>query len=75
MFSYNEKFRGIGKDWLENEILKDLREQGIKKVYIKSSHNKSLGLYNKLGTRIGKYIGISDNGLYQRIGYIYEIKL
>lgn len=74
-FHIIKSYRGIGKKWLENEILKDLQEQGFKKIYIKSSHNKALGLYDKLGTKVGNYIGISDNGLYQRIGYIYEIKL
>lgn len=60
---------------MEDEVLKDLKEQGIDTVYIKSSHNKALGLYDKLGKRIGNYIGISDHKLYQRYGYIYKIDL
>lgn len=74
-FHIMKKYRGIGKKWLEDEILKDLKEQGIDTVYIKSSHNKALGLYDKLGERVGNYIGISDHKLYQRYGYIYKIDL
>lgn len=74
-FHILKNYRGIGKNWLENEVFKDLREQGIQTVYIKSSHHKALGLYDKLGKRIGNYIGISDHHLYQRYGYIYKIDL
>lgn len=48
---------------------------GLKEVYIKSSHNKALNLYDKLGTVVGNYISISDHQLYQRYGYIYKIDL
>lgn len=74
-FHIIKDYRGIGKKWLESEILKDLKEQGIEEVYIKSSHNKALSLYDKIGTKIGNYIGISDNKIYQRLGYIYKINL
>ena len=74
-FHIIKDYRGIGKKWLESEVLKDLREQGIQEVYIKSSHNKALSLYDRIGTKIGNYLGISDNKLYQRLGYIYKINL
>lgn len=74
-FHILKDYRGIGKKWLKNEVLKDLQEQGFKKIYIKSSHNKALKLYDTLGTKIGNYIDISDNELYQRFGYIYRIDL
>ena len=74
-FHIIKKYRGIGKKWLESEVLKDLKEQGIEEVYIKSSHNKALSLYDRIGSRIGNYIGISDNKIYQRLGYIYKINL
>lgn len=67
--------RGIGRQWLETEVFPDLKKQGIAEVYVKSSHHKALGLYGKLGTKIGNYIGISDHELYQRFGYIYKILL
>ncbi len=74
-FHILKNYRGIGKKWLKNEVLKDLKGQGVNKVYIKSSHNKALRLYDNLGTKIGNYIGISDHELYQRFGYIYRIDL
>lgn len=74
-FHIIKNYRGIGKKWLEAEVLKDLKEQGIEEVYIKSSHNKALNLYDRIGSRIGNYIGISDNKIYQRLGYIYKINL
>lgn len=74
-FHILKNYRGIGRKWLENEVLKDLHSQGIKTVFIKSSHNKAIGLYDKLGTKIGNYIGLSDHKLYQRYGYIYKIDL
>lgn len=74
-FHIIKDYRGIGREWLKNEVLKDLKQQGIKNVYIKTSHNKALRLYDKLGTRVGNYIGLSDNELYQRYGYIYKINI
>ncbi len=74
-FHILKDYRGIGKKWLQNEVLKDLKNQGIEEVYIKSSHNKALDLYNSLGTLVGNYMGISDSKLYQRYGYIYKIDL
>lgn len=74
-FHIIKDYRGIGKKWLEREVLKDLKEQEIEEVYIKSSHNKALSLYDRIGTKIGNYIGISDNKIYQRLGYIYKINL
>ena len=47
-FHIIKDYRGIGKKWLESEVLKDLREQGIQEVYIKSSHNKALSLYDRI---------------------------
>lgn len=67
--------RGVGRQWIENEVFRDLRNYGIQKVYIKSSHHQALRLYQKLGTVVGNYIGVSDHGLYQRYGYIFEINL
>lgn len=74
-FHILKDYRGIGSKWLENEVFKDLKNQGIEEIYIKSSHNKALNLYSRLGNIIGDYIGISDHGLYQRYGYIYKIDL
>ena len=56
-------------------MFKDLKNQDIQEIYIKSSHNKVLNLYNRFGNIIGNYIGISDHELYQRYGYIYRIDL
>lgn len=74
-FHILKDYRGIGSKWLTDEVLKNLKEEGIEEVYIKSSHNKVLNLYDRIGTRIGNYISISDNKLYQRYGYIYKIDL
>ena len=74
-FHILKDYRGIGNKWLNSEIFKDLKSQGIQEVYIKSSHNKALSLYNRVGEVVGNYIGISDNNLYQRYGYVYKITL
>lgn len=74
-FHILKDYRGIGKKWIEDEVLKDLKEQGFEKVYIKSSHNKASSLYDKIGTIIGNYISTSDHQLYQRYGNIYKIDL
>ncbi|MBE5820594.1 MAG: hypothetical protein E7310_07305 [Clostridiales bacterium] len=74
-FHILKKYRGIGNKWLNDEVFKDLKSQGIQEIYIKSSHNKALSLYNRLGEVVGNYIGISDNNLYQRYGYVYKITL
>ena len=74
-FHILKAYRGIGKKGLQDVVLKDLKEQGFEKVYIKSSHNKASSLYDKLGTIIGNYISISDNKLYKRYGNIYRIDL
>lgn len=74
-FHILKDYRGIGSKWLKDEVLKDLKNEGIEEVYIKSSHNKALNLYDRIGTKIGNYISISDNELYQRYGYIYKIDL
>lgn len=66
---------GVGRQWIEDEIFSDLKKRGIQKVYIRSSHHQALRLYQKLGTVAGNYIGVSDHGLYQRYGYIFEIDL
>ncbi|MBQ8409178.1 MAG: GNAT family N-acetyltransferase [Clostridia bacterium] len=67
--------KGYGSAWLQGEIFEDLRAQGVKQIYIKSSHHQALALYERLGTKVGNYIGISDSKLYQRYGYIYKIDL
>ena len=67
--------RGIGRRWIENEVFRDLKLCGVQKVYIKSSHHQALRLYEKIGTVVGNYIGVSDHELYQRYGYIFEIDL
>jgi hypothetical protein len=74
-FHILKDYRGVGSKWLKDEVFKDLKQQGIEEIYIKSSHNKALNLYNRLGDVIGNYIGISDHKLYQRYGYIYKIDL
>lgn len=67
--------KGYGSSWLVGEIFDDLRTQGIKQVYIKSSHHQALALYERLGTKVGNYVSISDSKLYQRCGHIYKIDL
>lgn len=76
-FHILKKYRnkGIGFKWLNSEVFKDLKTKGIEIIYIKSSHNKALNLYDRLGERVGNYIGVSDNCLYQRLGYIFKIKI
>lgn len=76
-FHILEAYRGKGRGsfWLTHEIFDDLRRRNVKEVYIKSSHNPALPLYEKLGTKVGNYISISDSSLYQRYGYIYKIEL
>ncbi len=74
-FHILKDYRGIGRSFLKDVILKDLKKCGLKEVYVKSSHNKALNLYDKLGTVVGNYISISDHQLYQRYGYIYKIDL
>ena len=67
--------RGLGRKWLEEEVFQDLKEQGIQEVYIRSSHHRALRLYDKLGSRVGTYVGVSDHQLYERLGYIFKIIL
>lgn len=74
-FHINKNYRGIGKIFLRNYVLRDLKEKRIDTIFIKSSHNRALSLYNKLGEKIGNYIGLSENQLYQRYGYIYKVDL
>ena len=74
-FHIVKNYRGIGKKWLQEEVLKDLQNQGFKSVYLKSSHQKAFSLYEKLGSKVGHYTGLSDNKLYQRYGNIYKISL
>ena len=76
-FHIIEAYRGKGRgsSWLIGEIFSDLRAQGVKQVYIKSSHHPALSLYERLGTQVGNYISMSDSKLYQRYGYIYRIEL
>lgn len=74
-FHINKNYRGIGKIFLKDYVLQDLKEKGIDTVFIKSSHNRALSLYEKLGDKVGNYIGLSENQLYQRYGYIYQVVL
>lgn len=76
-FHIIEAYRGKGRgsSWLTSEVFPHLRSQGVNEVYIKSSHHSALPLYEKLGTRIGNYISISDSKLYQRYGYIFKVTL
>lgn len=74
-FHILKKYRGIGTKWIKEVVFPDLIENNIEKLYVKSSHNKALHLYKKLGHQVGNYIGISDHELYQRLGYIYKINL
>lgn len=74
-FHILKEYRGIGTKWIKNVIFPDLIKNNVKEVYVKSSHNKALNLYQKLGQQVGEYIGISDNKLYQRLGYIYRISI
>ena len=76
-FHIMEAYRGKGRgsSWLLGEIFEDLRAEGVKQIYIRSSHHQALSLYERLGSKIGNYIGISDSKLYQRYGYIYKIDL
>ena len=67
--------KGRGSSWLQGEVFADLRREGVQQVYIRSSHHKALALYERLGTKVGNYISISDSNLYQRYGYIYKIDL
>lgn len=74
-FHIDKNYRGIGKKFVENYVFEDLKKKNINTVFIKSSHNKALSLYSKLGEKIGNYIGLSEHKLYQRYGYIYRIEL
>ena len=66
---------GLGLTWLKEYIFPDIMHMGIKTIYVKSSHRKALSFYERLGTKIGNYIGVSDTGQYQRVGNIYKIEL
>lgn len=74
-FHILKEYRGIGTKWLKDIIFPDLIKNNVKEVYVKSSHNKALNFYQKLGQQVGQYVGISDNELYQRLGYIYRINI
>ncbi|MBQ8402620.1 MAG: GNAT family N-acetyltransferase [Clostridia bacterium] len=76
-FHILEKYRsrGLGGKWMTEEIFRDLREQGIRTVYIRSSHHNALPLYERLGTLVGNYISVSDHQIYRRYGYVYAVEL
>jgi GNAT superfamily N-acetyltransferase len=74
-FHITKEHRGIGMRWLKERVFPNLIENGYNTVYVKSSHYKAFSFYEKLGYKIGKYIGISDNKLYQRLGNIYVINI
>lgn len=74
-FHINKEYRGIGTKFLQNYVFEDLRKRKINTIFIRSSHNKALALYGRLGEVVGNYIGLSEHQLYQRYGYIYKIEL
>lgn len=74
-FHILKEYRGIGAKWLKEVIFPDLIKNNLKEIYVKSSHNKALNFYKKLGQKVGQYIGVSDHELYQRLGYIYKINI
>ena len=74
-FHIDKRYRGIGKDFLNNYVFKDLKNRNIDTVFIKSSHYRAFSLYEKLGKRVGVYFGLSEHQLYKRQGNIYRIQL
>ena len=74
-FHIAKEHRGIGLKWLKEIIFLDLIEMGYINVFVKSSHYKAFTFYERLGEKVGEYIGISDNKQYQRLGNIYKCKL
>ncbi len=74
-FHIDKNYRGIGKDFLNNYVFRDLKNRDIETVFIKSSHFKAFSLYEKLGKVVGIYFGLSEHKLYKRQGNIYEVKL
>ncbi len=74
-FHIIKEYRGVGPEWLVNYIFPDLIEKEIHTVYFASSHNRAFPFYDRLGERVGTYIGSSDHKLYQRFGYIFKIKI
>lgn len=74
-FHILKQYRGIGTKWIKEVIFPSLIESNIEQIYVKTSHNKALHFYQNLGTQVGQYIGISDNELYQRLGYIFKLDI
>lgn len=74
-FHIDKNYRGIGKDFLNNYVFKDLKDRKIGTVFIKSSHHRAFSLYEKLGRRVGVYFGLSEHQLYRRQGNIYQVEL
>lgn len=76
-FHIREEYRGkgLGERWMIEELFPALREQGIRTLYIRSSHHKALPLYARLGKQVGKYCSVSDHGMYRRAGFVYAISL
>ena len=62
-FHIDKNYRGIGKDFLNNYVFKDLKNRDIETVFIKSSYFKAFSLYEKLGRRVGVYFGLSEHQL------------
>ena len=62
-------------NFLKNYVFKDLKDRRIDTVFIKSSHYRAFSLYQKLGERVGTYLGLSEHQLYRRQGNIYKIEL
>ncbi|MBP1044317.1 hypothetical protein I6N95_25235 [Vagococcus sp. BWB3-3] len=67
--------RGNGQFWLKEIILKYYQNEGLSKAYIKSSHPQVFSLYQRLGKQIGEYSSLSDNGLFERQGRVFELSL
>lgn len=65
--------RGVGRKWVQLILMPYLKEQGIKKILVKSSHPKAFSLYERLGRQIGEYTSMSDTGKFEREGRIYEL--
>lgn len=74
-FYINKNHRGIGYNWIKNDVFPHLKERNINNIYVKSSHSKAFSFYERLGTKIGTYKLKSDNNIYERPGNIYMINI
>jgi len=74
-FHIMKNFRGLGKRWLNEVILPDLKTSGEKDMFIISSHPRSWNFYDSMGERIGSYERMSDNSLYKRQGVKWKVDI